>query len=87
MTLNDKYAVIMVPGKSLSSLTFLKKDVWKHVFWFADEWNGFSIVELRHPRNNKGQLFAFNGDKTKLAEVIAVSDPHAAWFIGNTIGE
>merc|ERR1711988_182670 len=48
-------------------------------------WTEFLMTELRHPRTQKGHLFAFNGDKTNLCEVVCVNDPHSAWFIGNTI--
>jgi len=48
-------------------------------------WTEFLMTELRHPRTQKGHLFAFNGDKTSLCEVVCVNDPHSAWFIGNTI--
>lgn len=48
-------------------------------------WNEYLITELKHPRTQKGHLFAFNGDKTCLCEVVCVNDPHSAWFIGNTI--
>ena len=50
-------------------------------------WTEFLMTELRHPRTQKGNLFAFNGDKTSLCEVVCVNDPHSAWFIGNTIGK
>ena len=50
-------------------------------------WTEFLMTELRHPRTQKGHLFAFNGDKTNLCEVVCVNDPHSAWFIGNTIGK
>jgi len=48
-------------------------------------WKEYLITEIRHPRTQKGHLYAFNGDKTCLCEVVCVNDPHSAWFIGNTI--
>jgi len=48
-------------------------------------WKEYLITELRHPRTKQGHLYAFNGDKTCLCEVVCVNDPHSAWFIGNTI--
>lgn len=48
-------------------------------------WTEYLITEIRHPRTQKGHLYAFNGDKTCLCEVVCVNDPHSAWFIGNTI--
>ena len=53
---------------------------------FSEDWKEYLMTELRHPRTQKGHLFAFNGDKTSLCEVVCVNDPHSAWFIGNTIG-
>jgi len=43
------------------------------------------MVELKHPRTQKGHLFAFNEDKSQLCEAVCVNEPHSAWFIGDTI--
>ena len=40
------------------------------------------MVELKHPKSGKGQLFAFNENKTQIKEVISVTEPHGSWFIG-----
>ena len=45
------------------------------------------MVELKHPRTQKGHLFAFNEDKSQLCEAVCVNEPHSAWFIGDTIGK
>ena len=58
-----------------------------YYIYFSEGWKEYLITEIRHPRTQKGHLYAFNGDKTCLCEVICVNDPHSAWFIGNTIGK
>ena len=45
------------------------------------------MVELRHPKTKNGKLFAMNDDKSEVAEVICIDDPHSAWFIGDTVGK
>lgn len=51
-----------------------------------DEWNGkFTLADLRHPRSNSSALYAFDGDKKRLAEVVTVDDEKSSWFIGNTV--
>lgn len=45
------------------------------------------MVDLKHPCRKEGAMFAFNKDKTKLAEVVSVDDTIGSWFVGDTIGE
>ena len=58
-----------------------------YYIYFSEGWKEYLITEIRHPRTQKGHLYAFNGDKTCLCEVVCVNDPYSAWFIGNTIGK
>jgi hypothetical protein len=53
----------------------------------GDDWAEFSMVDLKHPCRKEGAMFAFNKDKTKLAEVVSVDDTIGSWFVGDTIGE
>lgn len=52
---------------------------------FSEAWTDYSLFDLKHPRTQKGHLFAMNGEQDQLCEVVTVHDPHSAWFIGNTI--
>jgi len=55
------------------------------VLLLPKDWKKLEMVELKHPKSGKGQLFAFNENKTQIKEVISVTEPHGSWFIGDTI--
>ena len=98
MSSKDKHAVILIPSKLKPYYlhTYLYSNTREKLFTrilnsyyihFSEGWKEYFITEIRHPRTRNGHLYAFNGDKTCLCEVVCVNDPHSAWFIGNTIGK
>ena len=97
MSSKDKHAVILIPSKhkpyylhiyiQIQETIYNFKLILSMYIHFSEGWKEYLITEIRHPRTQKGHLYAFNGDKTCLCEVVCVNDPHSAWFIGNTIGK
>ena len=51
----------------------------------SENWTKLEMVELKHPKTEKGHLFAFNEDHSQIKEVTCVNEPYGSWFIGDTI--
>ncbi|BES97447.1 Ydr279p protein family (RNase H2 complex component) [Nesidiocoris tenuis] len=44
-----------------------------------------TFVQLRHPSSGKAAMFLFNGDNSKVNEVMQFSDPKRSYFIDQTV--